>query len=353
MAQKQVHGFCPTENSTQGKNPEIPRQDPAQPPPGLSLADAVKGFLRYQKHLGRRPGTIIAQGTTLGQLAAYAQQQEWPPVAEIGKDHIREYMEFLLDRPRWFGERTTQAGISPGYHDTIFRRFRRFFNFLVEDGKMAVSPIVPKERPRIPEKIVPIVEHDEVERLLAITNPKAGRNDRERFYMTRDHAAFYFFVDTSARRSGFAHVKVADIDLEEGRILVTEKGDKQRYLSLGYNGIKALRAYLVLRAQRHPRTDNLWVDQNGRAMEPDWIRRMMYRRAAKAEVIGLHPHRFRHTFITRAIEADINQTMIEGMCGVTKVPKTYLNKIGWKQIQAAHLRFSPGDAVGRSRGERR
>lgn len=203
------------------------------------------------------------------------------------------------------------------------------------------------DQPKLPEKLVPIVEKDEVRALLGITDPRHAKNRRQHFYMTRDHAAFCFFIDTSARRSGFATCQLDDLDLAEGMIKVVEKGDKERYASLGRRLIKALRAYLALREKLNPWTDNLWVDQHREPMNTDWIYRMMKRRGAQVGIDNLHPHRFRHTSITSMIEDDVSQTTLEKMVGVIKITKTYLNKIGWKQVRVAHRKFSPLDKIAR------
>ena len=43
---------------------------------------------------------------TLGMGALYAEEQGWPDVQEITTEHIEDYLSYLQDQERWFGERT-------------------------------------------------------------------------------------------------------------------------------------------------------------------------------------------------------------------------------------------------------
>lgn len=80
---------------------------------------------------------------------------------------------------------------------------------------------------------------------------------------------------------------------------------------------------------------------------------MVKRVAARAGVENLHPHRYRHTFITNMVESDVNQTTIEHMVGVRQIPRTYLNKIGDKAAQKAHRLHSPAAKLARKMGRLR
>ena len=66
--------------------------------------------------------------------ALYAEEQGWPDVPEITTEHIEEYLSYLQDRVRWFGERTytEPRKLSKGHINAQYRRLNRFFNWLVE-----------------------------------------------------------------------------------------------------------------------------------------------------------------------------------------------------------------------------
>jgi len=352
MAQKLISDNSPPEKW--GNEPQAqPADQPAEKPviqPGLSLAEALGEYLETRKW---SEATRNTHGPTLGQLVDFAEQNHWPPVGQLNQRHLRQYMTYLSERPKWFGKRGVRDGvpqkISPGHYDTVYRRLRTFFYFLLHDEEIPQNWMLKVDRPKLPEPLKETITKAEIDRLMAVTDPSKARSTREHFHMTRDQAVFWFFIDTSARRSGLSTCQLEELDLDEGRITVEEKGSKERYLSFGRSAIKALRAYLVLRGKLHPWTGNLWVNEFGDPMGPNWVYQMIKRRSKQAGIKGLHPHLFRHTYITHMVESNVNQTMIEKMCGVTKIPKTYLTHIGWEQIRDTHRRFSPGDAYAREK----
>ena len=84
--------------------------------------------------------------------ALYAEEHGWPDVQEITTEHLEEYLAYLQDRVRWFGERTyaEPRKLSRGHINAQYRRLNRFFNWLVERGYIAENPCSPSVPPSSP-----------------------------------------------------------------------------------------------------------------------------------------------------------------------------------------------------------
>ena len=72
-----------------------------------SLRAYGKRFLRSLKASNRySEGYLASLETTVAMAALYAEEHVWPDVQEITTEHLEDYLAYLQDRVRWFGERT-------------------------------------------------------------------------------------------------------------------------------------------------------------------------------------------------------------------------------------------------------
>jgi site-specific recombinase XerD len=110
------------------------------------------------------------------------------------------------------------------------------------------------QHPRIEEKVIPVVTDADFGKLLRLTAPDLYRTTREKFRAYRDQAVLWLLSDTSGRREGITGVTVDDLDLQEHRVLVMEKGRKERYLFIGNTTSKALWRHLREREKTYPLT---------------------------------------------------------------------------------------------------
>jgi site-specific recombinase XerD len=238
----------------------------------LSVKDAVEGFLLDMGASRRSPSTIEAYRIVLRFLAEHAEKEDWPSVDQISVRHLRSYFASIQERPRWCGKRDTSLKpISSSYYETNYRRIKRFFNWLVEEGEIPINPMARVQHPKIEERVIPVVSDSDFTKLLRLTNPELYRTQAEKFRAYRDHAVLWLLCDTSGRREGIIGISVDDVDLQQHRVLVMEKGRKERYLFIGNTTAKALWRYMREREKTHPFTGDLWVDAKGAPMIATWL----------------------------------------------------------------------------------
>jgi site-specific recombinase XerD len=60
----------------------------------------------------------------------------------------------------------------------------------------------------------------------------------------RNRAILWLLFDTGMRVSEVCDLRLSDVDLEQGMLLIRGKGVQWRRLTLGYEGLRHLRAYL-------------------------------------------------------------------------------------------------------------
>jgi integrase len=159
---------------------------------------------------------------------------------------------------------------------------KTFFNWLVKNNFLEGSPAgflkVPKVNPYVdPEKAM---TDEELRKLLDYVKWKP-----------RDYALVLFLADTGARAGGASGLRWQDIDFEELRAIVTEKGDKSRPVAFGDLCASALKAWLI----RRPKTAGLYVFSATKTpIKAPCISQIITRACVRAGVRPLGSHSLRH-----------------------------------------------------------
>ncbi len=325
----------------------------------LSLRAHGKRFLSSLKASNRySEGYLASLETTVAMAALYAEEQGWPDVQEISTEHLEEYLAYLQDRVRWFGERTyaEPKKLSKGHINAQYRRLNRFFNWLVERKHVDENPLSDIEPPSLEEKTVPIVTEDQMRDLLTLADPTLARTPAHRFRLVRDRAVLYSFWDTPGRLSEIAKLRLENTDLSNGTLLVMGKGRKERKMPIGDTARSVIWDYLQEREALMPQTKALWVSEKGEALQPNGICQLLKRLAKRADIEDMHPHRFRHSYAINALRAGMPEQILKIVGGWKKIPETYFRTLGEEDAVEFHRQVSPGDRLGKaasSRGIRR
>ena len=316
-----------------------------------SLRANGKRFLSSLKASNRYSEDYLASlETAVAMAAQYAEEQGWPDVPEITTEHLEDYLSYLQYRERWFGERTyaEPRKLSKGHINAQYRRLNRFFKWLVERKHIDENPLDDIEPPSLEEKTVPIVTQDQMRDLLVLADPALARTPAHRFRLVRDRAVLYAFCDTPGRLGEIAKLRLDDTDLTNGTLLVMGKGRKERKMPIGDTARSAIWDYLQEREALRPRTKALWVSEQGEALLPNGICQLLKRLARRANVEGMHPHRFRHSYAINALRAGMPEQVLKIVGGWRKIPETYFKTLGEEDAIEFHRQVSPGDRLGKA-----
>lgn len=212
-------------------------------------------------------------------FAAWLMEQAKDPVLdELTRDNLVGWFAYL------------SAHLQPGTVQIRFLGMGRFCRWLVDEDELTGSPMKGLRKPEVPEKPVPVLSDDELSMLIKACR---GKNFADR----RDEAIIRFLLDCGVRVSELCGIAVADLDMNNGAVLVTGKRGKKRMVYFGARTTHALDRYLRMRSRhRWAHLDALWLGERG-ALSADGVR---YRMKVRADQAGLkdpsNPHWFRHTF---------------------------------------------------------
>ena len=151
-------------------------------------------------------------------------------------------------------------------------------------------------------------------------------------------------LDTGMRVFELANLRLDDIDVNTGSILIRHgKGNKQRVVRIGAKTQKALWKYRTL--YRRSDNDKLLVNRGGESLEVTGIKLMIRRLGKRANVLGVHVHRLRHTFAISFLRAGGDVFSLQYLLGHSTLAMTqrYLQSLNADDAVKAHKRFSPVD----------
>jgi site-specific recombinase XerD len=248
---------------------------------GIPLADLLPDFRRHLKAKRRSERTIYIYGVAVDRLVAWLEAEGRPTGVRTITSRVLE--AYLVDLAEQVGPSTVAMQ---------YRSLRAMWTWLEREEEIDANPFRKLRQPSTPEAPVPVIEPDDLGKLLATCAGKA-------FADRRDAAILSLFIDTGIRLGEMAALDLADVDLDGAGVVWVRhgKGDRARAVPVGDKAAEALSRYL--RARRtHAAAENpaLWVGRKNTRFLSSGITQMLKRRGSEAGVEGLHPHRFRHTF---------------------------------------------------------
>lgn len=264
------------------------------------------------------------------------------------RSDLEQYSDFLLERKRGLRQARRQdvrdflnSLLSNGVDGRSVARklsaLRHFYKYLLLDRYISADPTLNIDSPRQWKVLPKSLAADEVENVLL--SPLRANDDRPpQALASRDHAMLEVFYAGALRVSEVVNLKLEDLKLELGYVLVRGKGDKERIVPLGRAAQDVVQEYLrdarpILASGTQ--SPFLFIARGGRGITRQRVWQMV--NAASAQSRHASPHMLRHSCATHMVEngadlrtvqtilghADISTTQVYTHLALNRLTKVY------------------------------
>ncbi len=199
----------------------------------------------------------------------------------------------------------------------VLSGIRAFYKFLLIEGEVDENPASLIESPKIGLKLPEVLSISEIDRIIEeidLSKPEGHRNK----------AIIETLYGCGLRVSELVNLRLTDIHYEEGYVVVTGKGNKQRLVPVGGKALKEIDYYKADRNRLPVIKDQnvLFLNRRGGRLTRAMIFTIIKDLASKAGIRkNISPHTFRHSFATHMIEAGADLRAVQEMLGHESILK--------------------------------
>jgi integrase/recombinase XerD len=216
---------------------------------------------------------------------------------------------------------------------------RGFHKFLQLDGLAQSDPTVNLETPRGWKRLPKSLSTFEVDALLA-------QPDVSTMLGLRDKAMLELLYATGIRVSELVGLRLQDLNLERGFLVVIGKGSKERAVPLGESAAAAVRNY-VERARtlllHGVDSDFLFISSRRRGITRQmfWERIKLHARTAGI-TSSISPHTLRHCFATHLLDNGADLRAVQAMLGHSDISTTQIyTHVSRERLRQIHEKYHP------------
>jgi len=294
-----------------------------------SLEHVIEVYLTRCEVEGLSPNTVVVYQETLEQFLGVAKEDGFAgDVRTITPEHIYTYLSWVRKR-----------GVFDHTQHRRHREVRFLFVWLERLGYVEQNPFKHIKNIKLPQKVIRPMSAEDIQKLLSAPFPSE-------FLAARNKAIILLLLDTGIRLSELIGLRLGDLDVETQRLhILNGKMKKQRVVRVGDTALVVLKDYIEIRGEQPGQP---FVSKHGKAIRPNSIRVMLRRLAERAGVPHVHPHKFRHTFATWAIEAEAREIDVQFLLGHSSpaMVRRYAATYNAEKAARAHAKWSPGDRLG-------
>lgn len=215
----------------------------------------------------------------------------------IGK-HIKKIL--TGDIRYYLARYLTDRKVQKSTLDNQRRGLSAFFGWLATEGYIDKNPMLRVKRIKADYKIKKAFSDMEVEQL------------REAANTAKEKALIEFLLSTGCRVTEVSRLHVQDIDFSKKECVVYGKGNKERKVYLTDKCLFYLNLYLTTRNEE---STSLFTNRNHYGMTKGNIETLLRKIGKRAGVDKVHPHRFRRTFATNAINKGMPVQYVQKILG--------------------------------------
>jgi len=230
-----------------------------------------------------------------------------------------------------------KQNISARSRARLLSSLRRFYAYLLREKRIEIDPVALIDAPKLGRSLPKTLTENDVESLLMAPNTSTSLG-------LRDRVLFEVLYATGLRVSELVSMQVTQINLQQGVLRVTGKGNKERLVPLGEEAVNWLEKYLLATRTdllNGKISDALFVTKRGAAMTRQAFWYLIKRYAFQAEIsTTISPHTLRHAFATHLLNHGADLRVVQMLLGHSDLSTTqiytHVAKARLKSLHSLH-----------------
>lgn len=244
---------------------------------------------------------------------------------------VRQFIEYTLERDidipsditpidlNNFMAHIYDKGIKKSSQARVLSGVKSFFNYLLANNLIEVSPANFIESPKLSRPLPEVLSIDDIDRIIDnidTSHPQGFRNK----------AIIETIYSCGIRASELTSLTINDIFFEDGFIRVNGKGRKQRIVPISDRAIIYINEYMEQRSTLNvtpKQQEYLFLNRRGHQLTRVMIHTIISRAAKFVGITkAVGPHTLRHSFATHMLVGGANIRQVQDLLGHESVITT-------------------------------
>src|SRR5947209_8936774 len=287
-----------------------------------------RGYLKVEKGLAAL--TVAAYKSELTRSAEHLERRR-RDLLQARREDVRAFLSQLFANT--VKDRSVARKLSA---------LRHFYKYLLLDRMIEHDPTLDIDSPRQWKVLPKALAGAEIASMLEAVKPRNGSKLAVAIAQ-RDHAMLELLYATGVRVSELINIKLEDLKLELGHVLVRGKGDKERLVPLGRAAQNSIRAYIadgrqaLLQGKISP---ILFVKRGGGRLSRQRVWMMV--RAASASGRHASPHTLRHSCATHMVGNGADLRTVQTILGHADISTTQIyTHVALDRLRTVYREYHP------------
>ncbi len=279
----------------------------------ISNKEYLKMFLAAKTIEGCSNRTIQYYRVTIEKMLGVMNQ----PIRKVCTEDMRSY---LSQYQEW-------NGCSKVTVDNVRRNISSFFSWLEEENYILKSPMRRIHKIKTNQQVKEIISDEDIERL------------RDKCSCKRDLAMIDLLYSTGIRVGELVNLDISDIDFEARECIVFGKGGKERKVYFDAKAKLHLQDYVQSRCD-----DNsalfVTLDAPFDRLKISGVEIRIRSLGRNINLSRIHPHKFRRTMATRAIDKGMPIEQVQKILGHSQIDTTMqYAMVNQGNVKTSHQKF--------------
>lgn len=270
-------------------------------------------FINSKKVEGCSDSSIKYYRSTILKLLAHIEKG----VAEVTTNEIREYLSEFKEK----------HNCSKVTIDNIRRIFSSFFSWLEDEDYIPKNPVRRIHKVRTETLIKEVISDESMEVL------------RDSCNEIRDLAMVDLLASTGMRVGELVKMNIADLNLQERQCVVFGKGGKEREVYFNARTKIHLQNYIASRNDNNPA---LFVSLSSphKRLTINGVETRIRALGRRINLAKIHPHKFRRTLATMAIDRGMPIEQVQQLLGHVKIDTTlHYAMVNQANVKISHRKY--------------